>query len=314
VKHFICAAVLLVFAQNASAQARCLVSTKWWEIFQIRKSFEGASGEQDAASIGLVSPGRDSKTYFFLDAGIRTRPCEFSIGTKTATSNPPMVIWYPSVEWHHMSAEPLQEQEATNKGGGALNAELWFGDPATTNPRLYFLAKGAVKRNVLQNTTEKGASILLSVAQFAPVGVQGGFRPGSPIVYNNFRRAMYFPYVGFEYFEQLAITGEADAVLAPAFDGGVAVARVAFEFYPFHRQVIPGNIRFVIGGEYSYRRLLKDVMELGTRDANVVSLAATYYLDTDQNVGIGLTLDKGRSPTTNFVDQQRVVLGLEVRR
>ena len=313
-KRLILAVVLALVTREASAQTGCFAAANWWEVLQIRKSFDGASGEQDAGSLGLVSPGKKSQVYWFLDGGIRTRPCELYIGTKTDTSHPPLLIWYPSAEWHHMSAEPLQEQEATNKGGGALNAELWFGDPATANPRAYVLAKGAIKRNVLRDTTEKSVSLLLSVAQFAPAEVQRGFRPGSPIVYNNFRRAMYFPYVGFEYFRELAITGGEDAVIAPAFDGGLALARLAFEFYPFHHQVLPGNIKFVVGGEYHYRRLLKDVPALGTRDLHFISLAATYFLDSDQNIGLGLTFDKGQSPTTNFVDQRRVVLGLEIKR
>ena len=306
--------IVLGVAQEAAAQTGCFTAANWYDVFQVRKSFDGAAEEQDAGSVGLVSPGKESKTYFLLDAGVRTKPCEFNPWKKTATNNPPLIIWYPSIEWHHMSAEPLQEQEATNKGGGGLNGEVWFGDPATTAPRPYLVLKGTLKRNLISDTTEKNASILLSVAQFARTGVQGGFRPGSPIVYNNFRRAMYFPYVGYEYFRSLAITGAEDAVLAPEYDGGVAVGRVAFEFYPFHQQVLPRDIRFVIGGEYSYRRLLKDIPELETRDAHFLSLATTYFFDADQNIGIGLTVDRGRSPTTNFVDQQRVVLGLEVKR
>src|SRR5262245_5803326 len=96
------------------ATTGCFVADKWYEVFEIRKAFDGAAEEKDAGSIGVVSPGKESKTYFFLDAGIRTKPCEFYIGKKTATNYPPLVIWYPAVEWHHMSAEPLQDQEATN--------------------------------------------------------------------------------------------------------------------------------------------------------------------------------------------------------
>ena len=51
----------LLLAADASAQG-CFNADRWWKVFEIRKAFDGAAAERDAGSIGLVSPGEDSKT------------------------------------------------------------------------------------------------------------------------------------------------------------------------------------------------------------------------------------------------------------
>src|SRR5947209_5761847 len=108
----------LMLAAVADAQTGALPTSNapWWQQFDIRKSFDGASGEEEPASVGLVSPGRVSQTYWLLDGGVRFRPQSFHFGEDSGIAHPPLVIWYPSFEWHHMSAEPLAQQEATNAG------------------------------------------------------------------------------------------------------------------------------------------------------------------------------------------------------
>jgi hypothetical protein len=305
-------AFLMVGAAAADAQTGDLTSNAPWWQFDIRKGFDGASGNDEPASVGLVSPGRESQTYWLLDGGVRLKPQSFHFGEDSGVAHAPLVIWYPSFEWHHMSAEPLAQQEATNAGGGAINAELWLGDPDSPQLKVYLLGKGAITRDVLNGTTAKSLSILAGLFQAPEVGVDGGFRPGSPIVFDGYRRAQYFPYFGVEYFRQLAITQGA-GVVAPLFDGADGVLRIDFETMPFHHETIPGNIRFVISGQYAYRRLFKAADVLDSRNMQFLNIEAAYYFVTDRKVGLAVSLDNGRAPSVNFVTQRRVAFVLKTK-
>jgi hypothetical protein len=44
----------------------------------------------------------------------------------------------------------------------------------------------------------------------------------------------------------------------------------------------------------------------------MLKLGATYFFLKGQVVGVGLTLDLGRSPAVNFVSQRRAVLALRI--
>jgi hypothetical protein len=118
-----------------------------------------------------------------------------------------LILWYPSFEWHHMSAEPLQKQDATNKGGPSLSVEWWLGNPDTVQP--YVIGKGSITRDALNDTTTQSVDVL-------------------------------FPYAGFQYFRNLAIT-QNENIVAPLFDGGAAVLRAEFEWYPLNKQAAPAG-------------------------------------------------------------------------
>ena len=52
------AAIALLMPPAAMAQS----NDSWWKLFEIRKAFDGDSGEQEPGSLGLVDPGPDSRT------------------------------------------------------------------------------------------------------------------------------------------------------------------------------------------------------------------------------------------------------------
>jgi hypothetical protein len=286
----------------------------WWKQFEIREAFDGDSGEQQAGSVGFVDPGKDTPAYFLLDGGIRLKPQSVHLGdSQSPAGHEALLIWYPSFEWHHLGSEALSRQEATNSGGPGLNAELWIGNPDSTSLKVYFLAKGAVTRDVLNDTTEKSASMLLGLFQApADASVNGGFRPGSPIKVGGYQRVRYFPYFGFEYFRQLAITSGDDTV-APIYDGGDFLAKVDFEITPFHHETLPGHIRFVVSGKYEYRHLLKQIAAIDSREAQFVNAEISYYFVTDRKFGLGLTFDSGKAPGVNFTTQHRTALVLKAK-
>lgn len=56
------AGALLLTASPSWAQSK----DPWWKLFEIRKSFDGGSAEQEPANAGLVDPGPDSTVYWLL--------------------------------------------------------------------------------------------------------------------------------------------------------------------------------------------------------------------------------------------------------
>jgi hypothetical protein len=290
-------ALLLMFTPSV-ARANCFDVTNWWELFVVRQAFDGGMAEGEPGSIGFVDPGPNSKAYFFLDAGVRTKRCQLNIGSTS-------LLLYPSAEWHHMDSEPLQKQDATNQGSFGGNAEYWFGNPDVIQP--YVIGKAKYVRDKLNDRHTGSGSLLLSVVQ------TDGLRPSVTIITNNIPRGIYFPYLGFEYLRKLAVTAD-EGVIAPLFDGGTFVSRVEFELYPFNKEQDVDKIKFVVSGEYNYRYALEDVPALMTRHLNFFSLKATDYFDPGQTVGVVLSFDKGRAPATNFVAQQRFSIGLAIKR
>jgi hypothetical protein len=292
-----------------AAHAQCARTANWWELFEIRKTFDGGSGEGEAANIGLVNASTESTTTWFLDGGVRTKPCQRALGTKTEKHIPATLYWYPSAEWHHLSAEPLLKQNKTDQAGAAIKAELWFGyDAASTAPRWYFISKGSVTRDFLNDKTITSADLLLSVYQ------ERGLHPSHGMSTTNRYWGSYFPYVGFQYLRRLAIT-QNDTIIAPTYDGGAGLARVQFELYPlFNKNTIPGAIPFVVSGEYAYRRLVKEAETIDTRHMNFFDVAFTWFPDPGHSIGVGLTITRGRAPSTNFISQQRVMLGVKIKR
>lgn len=299
-----------VHAQAPDADAAA--GQPWWKLFQIRKAFDGGSNEEEPGNVGLVSPGADSATYWLVDGGIRLVPLEMHLGAEGPTAHPPLLIWFPSVEWHHMSAEPQLQQEATNQAGGGVNAELWFGDPDSTRLKAYLLGRAEVTRDLLNDVTTPSVALFAGLIQRPPTGSQGGFRPGYPIVHANAKRGQYFPYVGVEYLDQLAITA-ADEVVAPRFTGSVLTLKVDFEAMPFNREISDRKIRFVVSGQYAFRRLFQTVDTLDSRQLHFLNLSLAYYFADEQRIGVALTFDAGRSPTTNFIAQRRTALVLKAK-
>jgi hypothetical protein len=211
-----------------------------------------------------------------------------------------------------MSAEPQLQQEATNQVGGAMNAELWAGDPDSTRLKAYVIGKAAITRDVLNDATTPSASLLVGLIQKPPTGTDGGFRPGYPIVHDNAKRGQYFPYAGVEYLDQLAVTAGDDGV-APRFSGALLTLKTDFEATPFNHEISDRRIRFVISGQYAYRRLLSASDAVDGRNLQFLNLAVAYYFVEGQRIGVALTLDNGRSPTTNFITQHRAALVLKAK-
>ena len=284
--------------------------TKW---FQIREAFDGGKGESTAAAIGLVAPGKDSPTYWLVDAGVRLTPQNLKLNTRGDFE----LFYFPTMEWHHMSAEPLQKQDNTNKAGPAFNTELWFPPITDLKLRTYVTGKGSLQRNFIKDTTENSATFLLGMCAEAVVptgaGWENGVRPCAELTYNGTRRSHYYPYVGFEHYGKLALTGSGTTI-APAFDGSLLLVRVQADAFPFNVAKLPRDISgWVLNIDYTYRHALDDVPTLDSRDLNALKFSTTYFFVKGQVAGVGIDLAVGRMPEVNFVSQRRAVLAFRIK-
>jgi len=299
--------------QAAAGSAKSSFET-FSKYVQVRKAFDGGKAETEAGAIGLVAPGKDSKTYWLVDAAVRTTPLNWQINSSGTLET----FFFPSAEWHHMSTEPLLEQKETNKAGGGLNVELWFPPFSGWRLREGLIGKANLTRNLVRDTTERSASLLLEtcaegVETHEDQGWEGGFRPCAELTYQGARRMHYYPYVGFERYTKLAIQSS-DAVVAPAFDGSTFVVRVQGDVYPFSEELIPGNIDgLAFNFDYAYRRVVSDATDLTSSNLNLFKFSATYFFVKGQAVGVGVTTEFGSSPAVNFVSQRRIVLAFRVK-
>jgi hypothetical protein len=306
----------LAFAQAPATPAPAKASG--WEVFsryvQLRKAFDGGKGETEAAAVGFIAPGKNSQSYWLVDAGVRPTPINVPFNNNGTFET----FFFPSVEWHHMDAEPLQKQDATNKVVGGFNAELWLPPVTGFNFREIIIGKATLQRNFIKDNTENSVMIALEscaegVETHENGGWEGGFRPCAELTYDGARRLHYYPYVGYEHYAKVAISSSS-ATLAPAFEGSMLLLRVQGDAYPFNTSAIPSEIRgLVLNFEYSYRRLVDEHPDLDFRDLHMLKFGATYFFVKDQAAGIGLTMDVGRSPAVNFIDQRRIALALRLK-
>ncbi|MEQ1727135.1 MAG: hypothetical protein ABL982_02040 [Vicinamibacterales bacterium] len=282
---------------------------------QVRKAFDGGKAETEAAAVGLVAPGRNSDTYWLVDVGLRTVPLNHQLNSAGTLE----VFYYPSVEWHHLNAEPLVKQEGTHKAGGALNAELWFPPVTPMKLRAAVIGKAGRQRNLIKDATEDSVSLAVETcAEGAEThsdgGWEGGLRPCAELTYNGARRMHYYPYVGYERYSKLPISAQ-NTTVAPAFTGSLLFVRVQADAYPFNTEAAAGDMKgLVLNLDYTYRRVLDgDDGGLVPSNANSLKAGATYFFVKGQVVGLGMTVELGRSPAVNFISQRRAVLALRVK-
>jgi hypothetical protein len=103
-------------------------------------------------------------------------------------------------------------------------------------------------------------------------------------------------------------------VVAPKFDGSLFVARVQADLYPLNTERITGNFTgLLFNVEYSYRHAFEAHEGLESQNMQLLKLGATYFFVKGQAIGIGVSLDAGRSPDVNFIRQRRVVLALRLK-
>ena len=280
----------------------------------LRKGFDGGKDENEAAAFGYIDPGKDSPAYWLVDAGVRTVAFNWQLNDSGTLET----FVYPSVEWHHMSGEPVLRQDATNKGTLGANGEVWLPPLTDFKIREALIGKAKQSRNFIKDTSETAVTLALEscaegVETHENGGWEGGVRPCAELTYNGKRKFHYYPYIGFERYDKLAISN-ATTTGAPAFDGSLLMLRVQADAYPFNDAFRAGDIKgLVLNVEFAYRHLLEAHDGFESRHLNMFKLAASYFFTKGQTVGVGFTLDTGRYPEVNFVSMRRMVIALRLK-
>jgi hypothetical protein len=222
-------------------------------------------------------------------------------------------------EWHRYDAEALQQQDKVSKVAPEFLIDLALGDVAcTTNHddnkpclriRPFIATKYAIARNFIADEWDGTFSSLVSPFSIHP-GLPGAWFPaGDP----DKRLIRYTPSTGFERFANPVITGDNDAVVAPAFNAWTYTALIDAEIYPFNllRKNPTTLQRVSLTFLGAFRKTLSG--DIPDSTLNGFEAAAIYYLDDASRFGLSLTHQRGRLPKNNFIDLRRTVLALTIQ-
>lgn len=279
---------------------------------QVRKSFNGGREEQQPGTIAYVFREHDPD-FALVDVAVKHKGKDWE-----ASGRRPEILLYPAFEWHRGLAEPLRGVAADfNKLSGSVLAEVYFSDlfaqplsssgagsgspPITLAPWGFFKAEYA--RNYVKDVNEGQFAALASVFS------QRNWLPGADTTIGGRRAFKYVPYVGFEYFENLAIEANKQ-VVAPSYSGLQLTTRLYVEWFPVP-QAIPGQNRLVVTAEFNNRVPISGTTVDGV--FNAAGLSIDWYLDDKQQFAIGLSHERGESPRANFTSQQRTALGFRIK-
>lgn len=295
----------MVLLLPALAEAQTAKDWAWWiDQFDLRKSFDGGKSEQEPATVTYVNPN-DGEEFWLVDLAIKYKGKDF------APESGPLaeLLVAPSFEWHKASAEPLLQLSAANKISANLTTEIYLHDvfggrsacPIWLAPGAFI--KGSITKNELMDTTEGSASILAST--FSDVN----WMPGAISAVRGRPFVRYVPYVGIEYFNNLAITAN-KVVLAEGFTGWFRTFRLYVEMFPNLNPFAARN-RLVFTGEYIYRSPVDDA--IFSNSLSLTSASLTFYFDVGQTVGLSYNYESGENPKTNFVRQRRSLIAFRAK-
>jgi hypothetical protein len=288
---------------HAAALTTCLVliastaNAQWWSDIQVRKTFDGGRGEQEAATVAYVNPAQNEH-YWLIDVAARIN--ELVIPSAVAE-----IFVAPVVEYHSANGEPLRRQTATNKLTSSINAEMYFDPVANGSLTPILVLSGSATRDYLNNLWTSQYSSLLRIYSTKRYG------PDGPI--SGTEIARYVPFFGLEYFRNLPITAGGSA-LAPAFSGLTSTFRLFIETFPLNGIAKGDGTRLELIGDIFFRRRVTGLRANGD-NFWLVSAGATYYVLRLQNhqVGLSYALEYGQGPKTNFVKERRAAIGLRIR-
>ena len=304
----ICAASIIV-ASSAAAQDTARPWSGCFKAFEVRKAFDAGKDESQPAVLSVVNIADDSTTTgsYLVDVGVRNKRCsiwqgdsgEFSVGA--------------SGEWHLGEANALREEKKRNTLKGAVSAYLSRtiaeGTDADGNEtysvRLWTVLKGEAAKNVIDDTN----SLALSLIVTPSVITKGttSFFPGESLTIGDVTFA-YYPSTGPEYIEKLKI-----GTVAPAFHGVDWLLRVEglMSIGVSGQGEIDGPVQIVAETGSRWRIAGLDTIAEGS--LYFVNLTATVWLDDARRIGVGVSFDTGRTPTTNFIAQRRNSIGLQLK-
>ncbi|MDO5978256.1 hypothetical protein [Flavivirga spongiicola] len=275
--------ICLAFSQNSSNTA----STKksWFkENVSIRKTFDGSKNEKKPATLSLFENHKNRNDFINVDIAVKL------IEFEPLKNSGSILTLFPVVEWHKSSNDDAKKDNLSI----GLNGEYYFGKDWNVKP--YLLSNFVFKRNLMESVNE-----IKYVAQMSFFSLSKN-APGYPWRFNNKDsdyRGMYYPYIGFEYYEvpNLIIDGQRE-VFSTYF------IRLFLEYWWSPRTlqtIFNGTFRNVFGND----NLVKN-------DLPIFDVSLNYYPGKQEHVSIGLNYKNGYDPGAKFVQVDVTSLNLNI--
>jgi hypothetical protein len=175
----------------------------------------------------------------------------------------------------------------------------------TYSVRLWTVLKGEAAKNFIDDTNSVTVSVFVT-----PSIIRKGttsLYPGESLTIGDVTLA-YYPCTGPEYIEKLKI-----GTVAPPFHGLDWLLRIEglMSIGVSGQGEIDGPVQIV--AETGRRWRLQGLDTIADGSLYFVSLTATVWLDDARRVGVGMSFDTGRTPTTNFIAQRRNSIGLQLK-
>ena len=287
--------VALALGCLSTVPAHAQTWSQVWARTEVKKRFNGGRDEQEAAQVALVAPDGWSSRYFLVDTAVR-------LNAPPIQRRNIFLFLGPMVEYHHIDAEALRKQKAVHQISPGFTVDTFYTPDFIVRPYVSF--KAAATRNLVDDTTERSISV------FATTRTLKNFAPGQASTIRGKRVLRYVPSVGYEYYDNLAITS-GSAILAEPFTGSFTSVRLFVQAYPFNHRT-NDDIRFAIEAD-GYVRSRRSGAAVVPKTMTSFSASATWYFLSKQRLGLGFSGDFGRMPSTNFVTQRRVVLAFRVK-
>ncbi|GGE96309.1 hypothetical protein [Pseudoalteromonas gelatinilytica] len=275
---------------------------------EIRKTFKGSAIDSASPASFNISGGSGSDTYHNIDLAIKIKEHEFDFDRQG--------VWrgrmYPTVEFHKNSDENNESENAQ----AALSFEFERGlgscaqDKSPFCTSMFWDAAFKVKRDSHNDKTTQNVSLF---ATYSKAGKGGSYGPNSIIVFGDEAlKLIYLPLLGFEYHRNLPIEEKVDGEkveVAGAVDEYFAVARLNLGITPFAK-ALDEKLKLVV--DYSFRSTLgsNDLID----DSNAfIDVSLDFYLDEKDRLAFGFNYSHGKSPSRNFLDEEKWGIGFKFK-
>lgn len=292
-KCLVAIVIALTLAAPASAQDKQKEKEKsFWQQLKIRQTFSGTVEEDESPARVSYNDSTDTNPYFLVDLGIKSPERDLCPDAPRDRQ----CLYGTIVEWHRST------DDGTNK--------LTIGeDLSITIPKSAISPIIDATVNVGRDfhADETTASAHAFVTGFSETTVPAG--PGRPIFGNHFE---YFPYGGLEYYQNAAVKDDSDNILADAFHGAFAAAKVSVHILPLSTNDGP-NRRLELIAQYVHRSKISGSKHVDDQ-LGAFSASAIYWLDAGRSVGVAYTYDTGETPDDNFRNVSKSAVTLTFKR
>jgi hypothetical protein len=275
---------------------------------EIRKTFNGTAKDTASPASFNISGGSGSDTYHRIDLAIKVKEYDFDFDRQG--------LWrgrmYPSVEFHKNSDEKSESEDAQ----AAISLEFERGLGSCKEDRtpfctsMFWDASFKVKRDTHNDQTTQSASLYTT---YSEAGKAGSYGPNRVLNFGDGAfKIIYMPLLGVEYHRNLPIEEKVDGEtveVAGAIDEYFAVARLNLGITPFAK-ALDEKLKLVV--DYSFRSTHGN-NNLIDNSNGFIDVSLDFYLDEKERIAFGFNYSHGKSPSRNFLDEEKWGVGFKFK-